>query len=100
MRKWPTALVLALTAIANVASYFALQIMAAFVAFFIYGSGEKFSAKSINVSALFVVGQLIVVSYLFYRKVWLRKMPALLLALFIPIGLFLGLNGSSLLFNH
>jgi hypothetical protein len=97
MRKWPHGLALVLIAIGSVASYFALQIIAALVAFSIYGSGEIFSAKTINVSALFVVGQLMVVSYLFYSRVWIKKTPALLLALLIPAGLFLALDGSSLL---
>jgi hypothetical protein len=100
VRKPSTALVLTLTAVSSLVGYFALQVVAAFVAFFLYGSGEAFSAKSGTVSALFIVGQLIVVSYLFYRKVWVKEMPALLLALFIPAMLFLALDGSNLLAKY
>jgi hypothetical protein len=89
----------ALTAVGSVAGYFALQVLAAFVAFFIYGSGETFAAKSGNVSGLFVAAQFVAVLFLFYRKVWVKKVPALLLALFIPLGLFLALEGSRLLLD-
>ena len=93
MRKWLPAIGFVLTTVGSVAGYFALQLIAAFVSFFIYGSGETFAAKSGNVNALFVAGQLLLVSYLFYRKVWLKKVPALLLAVLIPLGLFLALEG-------
>jgi len=97
MGKWPAVLVIALTITSSIVGYFALQVLAAFVAFCIYGSGETFSAKSLNVSALFVAGQLIIVNCLFYRKTWVKKVATLLLALLIPLGLFLALEGSSLL---
>ncbi|MGI4865316.1 MAG: hypothetical protein ACRYFZ_15450 [Janthinobacterium lividum] len=91
MRKWPLALVLTLTVVGSVAGYFALQVLAAFVAFFIYGSGDTGAAKWANSSVLFVVGQVAIVSWLFYRKRWLKSIPALALALLIPVGLFLAL---------
>lgn len=81
----------------SVAGYFALQILAAFVSFFAYGSGAAASNKVTNISVLFVAVQLVIVSCLFYRKVWLKKMPNLLLALLIPVGLFLALEGPGLL---
>jgi hypothetical protein len=97
MRKWHPAVLLVLTATASVAGYFALQVLAVFVAFFRYGTSTRGSEKWVNVSALFLVLQLAVVSYIFYRKGWPNKIPALLLALFIPPGPFLALDGSGLL---
>jgi hypothetical protein len=97
MRKWHPAVLLVLTAAASVLGYFALQVLAVFVAFFRYGTSDRGSEKWINVSVLFLVLQLVVVGCIFYRKAWPNKIPALLLALFIPLGLFLALDGSSLL---
>jgi hypothetical protein len=97
MRKGHPAVLLVLTATASVAGYFALQVLAVFVAFFRYGTSARGSEKWVNVSALFLVLQLVVVSCIFYRKAWPNKIPALLLALLIPLGLFLVLDGSGLL---
>jgi len=93
------ALLWALTVLASVAGYFALQVLAVFVAFFMYGSGSMGADKWVNIGALFVVLQLVVVGCLFYRKAWPNKTPALLSALLIPLGLFLALDGSRLLAN-
>ena len=97
MGEWPAILALVLTIIGSIVGYFTLQMLAAIVAFLVYGSSDTGSAKWVNIGALFVAGQLLIVSYLFYRKVWLKSLPALLLALLTPLGLFLALDGSSLL---
>ncbi len=97
MRKWPLALGLALTAIGSVTGYFALQILVAFAAFFMYGSGNMGASKWMNVGALFVAAQLLLVSYLFYHRKWLTRVPTLLLALLIPVGLFIVLEYPRLL---
>jgi hypothetical protein len=97
MRSWRSALLLALTAAASVVGYFALQVLAVFVAFFAYGSSALGGDKWVNVSALFVLLQLLIAGYLVYRKAGVVKIPALVLTLLITRGLFLSLDGSSLL---
>jgi len=97
MRKWHPALLLILTAAASVVGYFALQVLAVFIAFFTYGTSALGGDKWVNVSALFVLLQLLIAGYLIYRKAGAVKIPALVLALLITLGLFLSLDGSSLL---
>jgi hypothetical protein len=97
VRKWHAILLLTLTVAASVMGYFAFQVLAALVAFFMYGSSNAGVDKWINVGVLFVVLQLITAGCVFYRKPWPQKTLALLLALLIPLGLFLTLEGSKLL---
>jgi len=97
MRKWHLALLLTLTAAASVVGYFALQVLAVFVAFLMYGSSALGGNKWVNVSALFVLLQLLIAGYLVHRKEGPVKIPAMVLALLITLGLFLSLDGSSLL---
>jgi hypothetical protein len=47
-----------------------------------------------SIGAQVMTVQLLIASCLFYRKIWLKKVSDLLLALLIPLGLFFALEGN------
>jgi hypothetical protein len=73
----------------NIGWYFFLQIIASFVQFGLFGSGNISAGTTIWVSLCFLVLQLLILFLLYKKQVLMKDMSVLIVNVLMAIGLFL-----------
>lgn len=73
----------------NIGLYFFLQIIASFVQFGLFGSGNISASTTVWVSLCFLLLQVLILFLLYKKKVVMKDMALLILNVFIAVGLFL-----------
>lgn len=72
--------------------YFALQVASVFLSYFIFGSGSTFTRYAEITGVVFLLLQLTILSYLFYRKTIIKRNIIFAIAVLVPIALYIYLN--------
>lgn len=73
----------------NIGLYFFLQIIASFVQFGLFGSGNFSSSTTVWVSLCFLLFQVLILFLLYKKKVLMKDMALFTLNVLIAVGLFL-----------
>ncbi|EFK55772.1 Uncharacterised protein [Sphingobacterium spiritivorum] len=78
-----------LSVILNIGLYFLLQIIASFVQFGLFGSGNVTANKTVLVSLVFLILQVLLLLFLYKKKILLKDITLLILNVLITVCLFL-----------
>ena len=81
-------LIYIISVVLSIALYFFMQIIASFVQFGLFGSGEISASKSLWVSLCFVFFQVLLLLLIYWKKC-LKDLPLLILNVLLVVSLFL-----------
>ncbi|MBC3541095.1 hypothetical protein ACFSC6_06630 [Rufibacter sediminis] len=77
---------------ANILFYYVQQVAAAYVAFWLFGSGETFSRNADKVGVAFLVIHIGLIGYLFYKKRFVNNPLLFTLMALMTIAMYVYLN--------
>lgn len=73
----------------NIGLYFFLSIVDAFTEFLLFGEGKGSEKYSFWVSLSFLLLQVLILVFLYKKKILIKDMPLLILNIVVALGLFL-----------